>query len=115
MSSIIPPTWESPGGIEGEMVVQPQGLRQCLAPLVRAFWSLISRHKEVVDLMGIKKAMLVGLLYAALVVLIGFVTGCGVMHVGALPRLPALRLCAITYRSCSSPIREKPRSLGFID
>jgi hypothetical protein len=40
--------------------------------------------------MGLKKAMLAGLLLAALGVLIGFVTGCEVRHVGAVPRLAAL-------------------------
>jgi hypothetical protein len=40
--------------------------------------------------MGLKKTMLAGLLLAALGVLIDFVTGCEVTHVGAVPRLPAL-------------------------
>jgi hypothetical protein len=115
MSSIMPPTWKILGGIKGEMVAQAQALRQYLAAVARGFWILMSRHKEVGGLMKIKKAMLVGLLYTALAVLIGFVTGCGVTYVGALPRLPALRLCAVAYRSCSLPIREKRRSPDFID
>jgi hypothetical protein len=43
--------------------------------------------------MGFKKAMLVGLLYAALAVLIGFVAGCRVKDVGAVPRLPRSTVC----------------------